>query len=286
MMISNVSRLLVLLFVFNFISMTNSFSQERRGVEMPKIVGSVKSITNFKGWAKNDIGNWYEFNKGFIPFVSNEIILKIDLAKINYERKQYLCLVVYEKYNYTKFPQYPTYFWHIDTTKNQDLSEFDTTQKQDISVADNNIRTRVCQSVMISDVVGYKPVTWEEVLLQMKKCFIGAYGAINKYDSTFHKEEMQSDMESNKILYGNPNGSNALDTYGKFFLKYRYNYKLNKVQFYLGDLKYDDLNNYLTYDDSFLISDPNCKDGNRNLNCRYFEVPKYSFENFFKSILK
>ena len=256
-MISNFSRLLAFLFIFNFISISNSFSQERRGVEMPKLISPVKSITNFKGWEINDIGGWNEFNL----FQKGQVIINIEVFRVRYENKDYLCVAAFKKSAYSKAGikhiEHSAYFWILDTTK-----------IEDVDYSDTSVHTRVYENIFFSNVIGKPlPVTHNDLLFELKRCFIGT----------------------------STSKSNFKD---KFFIKYRYDYRFGKAQFFIGsfiDFKAEVSDNDKESKDEYEFTDftgPSpfgegvCKDENRNLDCRYFEVPKNSFDNFFKSILK
>src|ERR1700730_18443084 len=102
---------LIFLTTFSLLILKGSYCQERIDEEMPKQSGSIKSITNLKGWAKNDIGKWYDFNaKG-----SRDETLKIDIAKISYQNEQYLCVAAFTKSYYiranVKHFEYCAFFW-------------------------------------------------------------------------------------------------------------------------------------------------------------------------------
>lgn len=274
---SDLLKFFIFNMVFTFAISVQTFSQARKDEEMPKIASSIKSVSSLKGWAKDDIGKWNEFNAAFGTIKNREQLLKIDLTKINYEGQQYLCVAAFTKSFYikanTKHIEYCAFFWLLDTTKIQDLTETDST-----------VHTRLYQNFMISNVIGYyNPVTWNDILIQMKKCFIGT--AHNEYDTAYQSRKEERER------YNIPNPSNvdpSFDPYQSFFIKYRNDNKSNKAQFYIGTLGYSYLSDTgdFSYKDAFLLSDCYDKDENRNLNCRYFEVPKSMFENCFKNILK
>lgn len=252
---------------------------------MPKIVSPIKSIANLKGWAKDDIAKWYEFNTAFNSLKTRDQILKIELAKIKYEEKMYLCVAGFTKHFYikagTKRIEYSAFFWLLDTTKSQTVQESDT-----------SVHTRLYQNKIISTVIGYyKPTTWNDILVQMKKCFIGTYP--NEVDSSNYETRKTLNRLTNKI---NPPGiDESYDPYKNFFIKYRYDYKNNKAQFFIGTLEEDHFSEVretngksykkFDYSNSFLLLDCYDKEKNRNLNCRYFEVSKNSFDNCFKQII-
>jgi hypothetical protein len=272
---SNIFRLSLLYSILTIVFLPETISQQRKDEEMPMIVSTVKSIANLKGWAKDDIGKWREFNTAFNSLESRYQILKIELAKINYEGTEYLCVAGFTKGFYIKYNvkqiQYNAFFWLIDSTKQQDLPGTDTT-----------VHTRLFQNFIVSSIVGnFKAVTWNDILIQMKKCFIGTYP--NSYDTSFQARREERKHYNLPTL---PHIDPSFDPYESFFIKYRY--VNNKTQFYMGTLDYRYLSEEgeISFKDAFLLLDCYDKDENRNLNCRYFEVSKSMFDNFFKSIIK
>ena len=269
-------KVILLHLVVTLIGFPNLFAQQRKDEEIPKVVGSIKSITNLKGWAKNDIGKWYEFNTAFNSIETREQILKIDVAKISYDDKQYLCVAGFSKSYYikanVKHIEYSASFWLIDTTKMQDLTDTGTT-----------VHTRLFQNFVVSNVVGgyFRPVTWNDILIQMKKCFIGTFP--NSYDTSFQARIEERQRYNLPTL---PNIDPSFDPFESFFIKYRYDN--NKVQFYIGTLgdSYLSETGNFSFKSSFLFIDCYDKDENRNLNCRYFEVPKNVFDNCFQRIIE
>jgi hypothetical protein len=272
----NFLKLLLLQLTLTFLISSQAFSQQRKDEEMPKVVNQIKSITNLKGWAKDDIGKWYEFNTAFNSIKTREQILKIELAKVSYEDKQYLCVAGFVKSFYikanVKHIEYHASFWLIDTTKMQDLPDTDTT-----------VHTRLFQNFIVSSVVGgyFRPVIWSDILIQMKKCFIGTFP--NDYDTSFQARREERERYNLPAI---PNIDPSFDPFESFFIKYRYD--KNKVQFYIGTLRDSYLSNTgdFSFKDAFLFIDCYDNDENRNLNCRYFEVPKNTFDNCFQSIIK
>lgn len=261
--------------VLTMLLTSKTYSQQRRNEEVPKISGSIKSVTNLKGWARDDVGKWYEFNTAFNSIKTREQIQKIDLAKISYEGNQYLCVAGFAKSFYiranVKHIEYSASFWLIDTTKMQDLTDTDTT-----------IHTRLYQNFVVSSVLGgyFRPVTWNDILIQMKKCFIGTYP--NSYDTSFHARKEERERYNLPTL---PNIDPTFDPFESFFIKYRYD--KNKAQFYIGTLgdSYLSETGNFSFKSSFLFIDCYDPDENRNLNCRYFEVPKNVFDNCFRRII-
>jgi hypothetical protein len=271
---SNSSKGLIL--ILTFIISTQIFSQSRKDEEMPKIISSIKSINNLNGWSKNDIGKWEEFNASFGTIKNKNQVLRIDLAEINYEGKLYLCVAGFTKSFYiksnTKYIEYCAFFWLLDSAKKQDLIDVDTT-----------VHTRLYQNFIVSSIVGgyFKPITWRDILVQMKKCFIGTYP--NDYDTSYQERREERERYNLPTL---PNIDPFFDPFESFFIKYRYD--KNKTQFYIGTLadSYLSRTGEFSFKDAFLLLDCYDKEENRNLNCRYFEVPKNIFDNCFKNILK
>lgn len=272
----NQFKFLLLPLLMTMLISSGAYGQQRKDGEMPKIIGPVKSITKLKGWARDDIGKWYEFNTAFNSINTRDQVLKIDLAKINYQDKDYSCVAGFMKSFYiranVKHIEYSAFFWLLDTTKKQDLIDSDT-----------SVHTRLFQNFIVSSVVGgyFKPVKWNDILIQMKKCFIGTFP--NDYDTSFQERKEERERYN---LPNIPNMDPSFDPDGSFFIKYRYYH--NKAQFYIGTLgdSYLSETGNFSFKDAFLFVDCYDKDENRNLNCRYFEVPKISFENCFKNIIK
>jgi hypothetical protein len=243
--------------LFLLFASIQSFCQQRKDEEIPKLASQIKSINNLRGWAKSNIGKWYQFNL----FQRGQEILKIEVSTVRYEDKNYLCVAAFEKSFYirlnVKHIEYSSFFWVLDTTRIEDVDYTDT-----------SVHTRIFENIFVSNVIGKtKPITWNDILLELKRCFIGT--SINK---STHKD--------------------------KFFIKYRYDYKLNKAQFYIGgfiDFEAETTDgNKTTPKDEYEFTElafilpfgpGECKDKNRNLECIYFEVPKILFNNIFKQIL-
>jgi hypothetical protein len=209
------------------------------------------------GWAKSDIGKWYQFNL----FQRGQKILNIEVFTVRYEEKNYLCVAAFDKSFYiranVKHIEYSAFFWILDTTKIEDVDYEDT-----------SVHTRIYENIFVSDIIAKtQPVTHNDLLLELKRCFIGT--------------------SKNKSSHND-----------RFFIKYRYDYKLRKTQFFIGsfiDLVAETTENDKESKDEhefteFALLPPfgegECKDKNRNLDCIYFEVPKNKFDNCFKSILK
>lgn len=228
-----------------------SYGQQRIDEEMPKISGTIKSITNFPKWVKDDIGKWEDFNSPQVYDHEN----KIEVANINYQNNKYLCIAVFSKSHFIKakvrYNESNVKFWVFDLESMQSLKYDDT-----------SVITKIYDNVVESDIsVSYfassgnlKPISWKEILIQMKKCFIGTYPNINSL-------------------------------YGKFFFKYRYEYKLNKTQFLIGSLgeqsKNIDTDKYEDFNPGFF---PNCNGKNVNLECGYYEISKNIFDSTFKEL--
>lgn len=259
----------------------SSYSQQRRDEEMPEIIQPVKSINNFTGWRKDNIGKWFQFNS----FRLGEQVLSIDISEIEYDGKKYLCLATFIKSFYIKANikhiEYSADFWVFDQNKMQSLKYTDTA-----------VFTRIYQNIIISSIVNYKPITWSEILIRIKECFIGTYP--NSFDTSYQTRKTLKELYNNNDIY--PSDMDAsFDPYENFFIKYRYDYKSNKAQFYLGTLM-DDLLSIdekgkshwdFRFNDSFLgMGGCNDKDKNRNLECCYFEAPKSLFEATFKQIIE
>ena len=249
------NRLLLLQICFLLFASLQCFCQQRKDEEIPKNFGQTKSISNLTGWAKNDIGKWYKFNL----FQRGQEILKIETSTVRYEDKDYLCVAVFEKsffirYN-VKHTQYSAFFWVLDTT-----------QIEDVDYSDTAVHTRVFGNIFVSNVIGNSsPVTWNNLLFELKRCFIGT--------------------STNKSTYKD-----------RFFIKYRYDYKLNKTQFYIGSFidfvaettgGKESKDEYEFTELALILpfGPGECQDKNRNLECIYFEVPKNLFDNIFKRIL-
>ncbi len=236
--------------VVTIISSSNLFAQQRNDEVLPKIIGSVKTISNLTGWAKDDIGKWYQFNTFKL---GREQILKIEFAKIRYQDKDFFCIAsfgrhAYLRANVTNLEYFANFFL------------FDSTKKQVLTFSDTSVHTIVFDSTFISDnVIKTRPITWADMIVQIKRCL---------------------------------SNTTCTSTEEIFFLKYRYDYKLNKSQFYVGGIvdysKYSGNANEKYNDFTDLKFSPfeGCKDKNQNLECGYYEVYKNFFDICFQEILK
>jgi len=286
---SKIYKFLLLQLVISLVGFSNLYAQQRRDEEIPKIVGSIKSITNLTGWAKNDIGKWYQFNS----FNLGGQILKIDISRIKYENNEYLCLVAFDKSFYiranVKHIEYGAFVWLLDSSKHQTLKFSDT-----------SVHTILYQNIIITSLFNYQPVSWNDILIQLKKCFIGT--SPNEFDAPTEADTTLKELNNTSYIYLDNNIDSSYNPSQNLFIKYRYDYHLNKAEFYVGTVNVDEINydvsfdngeekSYETFDfdftDSFLgIAKCYDKDKIKILNCCYFEVQKNKFENCFKSIIK
>ncbi len=208
--------------IFVFICYSKSFSQERKDEEIPKIIGPVASISNLDGWAKDDVGKWYEFNS--LNNGNRTQLLKIEISKIGYENKQYFCVAGFTKSFYIKnnikHIEYCAFFWLPDSTNMRGLKD-----------DDSSIHTRIFHNIVISEVIGhYQPVTWDDILIRIKKCFNEP--SLNEADTTNEGatrilKERHKQSERKYLLTQNLNITYPPDidsTYNpgnNFFIKYR-----------------------------------------------------------------
>src|SRR5256885_3667834 len=108
--------------------------QERVDEPQPKIVGSNRTLNQFTGWMKNDLGKWSSANKA-VPNYDHtfggvlrycEQVVKIEWCKIEYDGKVYLCFSKFSIFQFEKWnkinTQYPCDFWLVnDTTLSPDI---------------------------------------------------------------------------------------------------------------------------------------------------------------------
>lgn len=146
-------------------------AQERIDEVQPKIISSIKTINQFTGWMKNDLGKWVSANKA-IPNYNHsstgvlrfcEQLIKIEWCRIQYDGKPYLCfskfgIFQFEKWNRVN-TEYVCDFWFVaDTTLSNDI--FSTTSETNhvlmITVASGTIDF-------------FTPITWKQVLVELKK---------------------------------------------------------------------------------------------------------------------
>jgi hypothetical protein len=240
-------KCLLLQLLVTLIASSNLYAQQRKHEEKPTLSVAVKSMTSLIGWKRNDIGKWQQAFNG-VPF--GEQTLKVDIAKVKYESQEHYCFAKFSRHFYyrenKRQTEYFADFW---------LFDIDTTES--LNTNDTSIHTKIYNCLIVSHVLGgLQPVSWNDILNQMEKCFIGTY----------------------------PN-DNFLSP--AFFIKYRYSYSNNKAQFYFGGLgdyskniednSYEDFtNNEQCYD----------KAKNTNLNCCYFETIKNIFDKNLKDILQ
>ena len=128
---------------------------------------------------------------------------------------------------------------------------------EDLNFSDTTVYTKIYKNIITSHILGGRQaVTWYDLLVRIKQCSIGTYS---------------DDIKTNPL----------------FFIKYRYDDKYSKAQFYFGSLgdyskkiledTYEDFTNHeICYD----------REKNQNLNCCYFEVIKNEFITCFHGILE
>lgn len=226
---------------------SSTLSQERKDEEIPTISSKIKTLTNLTGWAKNDIGKWIKSFNG-IPF--GEQTTKIEIAKIIYEGEEYTCLAKFYKHYY--YRQYKRQEEH-----GAEFWLFKTDTVEDIKYNDTIVSTRVYKNVVVSNVFGlFEPIKWNEILVEMKMCFLGT---------------------KTNMIFIEPN----------FFIKYRNSEKLNITQFYFGSLTHNmSIDGFIEYDNFKNNHDCYDKNENKDLNCCYYEISTPIFTNCFKSILE
>ena len=213
----------ILIFQINLLFAFNLYSngQERKDDEMPILIRTPETMAKFIGWARNDIGKWEQSSN---KITSREKFGRLEIAKVSYENNTYWCVA--------SFGTYGSFFWVLDSVDAQVLEFGDTLSIQ-----------KIYKNIIASDIniLSSNP-TWKDILIQMKKCFIGT---------------------STNMTY--------IDEY--FFLKYRFDNKSGLTQFYFG--------NYNTTIDSF-TDNSSCYDidENKNLNCCYFEIVTSIFQSF------
>lgn len=146
--------------------------QERFDEPQPKIVSSIKTLDQFTGWMKNDLGIWTSANKavpntdptfrGVLKYC--EQLVKIEWCKIEYEEKVYLCFSKFSIFQFEKWnrvnTQYPCDFWLLsDTTLNSDI----------FAISGETKHISIPVIVNGSPLGTFTPMTWKQILLELKK---------------------------------------------------------------------------------------------------------------------
>jgi hypothetical protein len=99
-------------------------SQDRDDSELPKIIDTISTIKNAKGWMKNDIGKWVS-KQNAIPSENSDYnftcadFIEYTLLKISFKNENYFCLLHKSKMetNFWVFDYFPkTIIKSIDTT--------------------------------------------------------------------------------------------------------------------------------------------------------------------------
>ena len=138
---------------------------------------------------------------------------------------------------------------------------------------------------MSSSIIGYyQQVSWNEILKQIKRSFRSTYR--NDLDSAFR--ERREEQNRYNIPYPSDVDS-SYDPYKSFFIRYRFDNKLNKAQFFIGTLGYEYLSDSQNFSYSnYFIGQGMSTDNNKDdiFGDGYFEVPKYLFESTFKQITR
>lgn len=146
--------------------------QERINEPQPKIISPIKTLNQFTGWMKNDLGKWTSANKA-IPNYDHtlggvlrycEQLVKIEWCKINYDGKLYLCISKFSIFQFVKWnkvnTQYTCDFWLINDTIISPSIFNKTGETEHISIP---------FIVNGSPMATFVPVTWKEILLELKK---------------------------------------------------------------------------------------------------------------------
>jgi hypothetical protein len=151
---------------------TKAKGQERINEAQPNITGSIKTLGEFAGWMKNDLGKWVSANKA-IPNYDHtfsgvlrycEQLIKIEWCKVEYDGKSYLCFSKFGIFQFEKWnkinTQYSCDFWLInDTTLNPSIfNTIGETQNISIPVTVNG-----------STMPSFSEVTWKQILIELKK---------------------------------------------------------------------------------------------------------------------
>ena len=147
-------------------------AQERLNEPQPKIISSVKTLNQFTGWMKNDLGIWSSANKA-IPNYDHtfrgvlkycEQLVKIEWCKIEYDGNIYLCFSKFSIFQFERSnkvnTQYPCDFWLIrDTSLNNNIfNTIGETKHISIPIIVNG-----------SPSATFSPMTWKQILLELKK---------------------------------------------------------------------------------------------------------------------
>lgn len=145
--------------------------QERIDEVQPKIVSAIKTINQFTGWMKNDLGKWVSANKAIPNYNHNstgvlrfcEQLIKIEWCRIQYDGKSYLC--------FSKFGIYQFEKWNRVNTEN--VCEFwlvaDTTLSNDIFTTTSETNHILLNTVANGSMDLFTPITWKQILIELKK---------------------------------------------------------------------------------------------------------------------
>jgi len=221
-------------------------AQERINEAQPKIISSIKTIDQFTGWMKNDIGKWVSGNKA-IPFYEHshtvlkfcEELIKIEWCRIEYDGKSYLC---FSKFSIFKFEK-----WNrINTQYVCDFSLIsDTTLSNDIFQTIGETKNILIHTIAYGDISSFEQITWKQVLIELKKVIKETNSNIDDSDET----------------------NSNIDHKG-FNFQYRVS-KSQNIQFTIGP-----------------SSISRCEVGYPDLNNSYYETTLSNMKSFLSTILR